>query len=297
MGNRIVVGVLLVLSVFSAHAMSKESNTLVSVGIIVDDEYDQFRKQGDELFKAGQYEKALKKYLSDNFMGRVNNMDKDKKIGGLFTSRALFWKWYQMGLMGIFDFMVVNGRQAWNMSTTTKTKRFRLDNAKFHWGLVEELLHFKDESVVDFFSEQQLSHKTSMIIAGHQLQSVPRKVKIMCCVCNLKRQFHRLSALDNADNSPRGKGTWSIHNIIACTNKSCHQHFHCVQVNSNNYIFQMPQFKGMTCFEIAHHKSTVGLWTSNLNFKYKQRGAHDMRKKNEKHAYSVMTSHPIYIHL
>ena len=64
MGNRIVVGVLLVLSVFSAHAMSKESNTLVSVGIIVDDEYDQFRKQGDELFKAGQYEKALKKYLS-----------------------------------------------------------------------------------------------------------------------------------------------------------------------------------------------------------------------------------------
>ena len=53
----------------------------------------------------------------------------------------------------------------------------------------------------------------------------------------------------------------------------------------------------MTCFEIAHHKSTVVLWTSNLNFKYKQRGVHDTRKKNEKRAYSVMTSHPIYIHL
>ena len=192
--------------------------------------------------------------------------------------------------------MIVNGRQAWNISTTTKTECFRLDNAKFCWGLAEELLHFKDELVVDFVSEHQLSHKTSMIIAG-QLQSVPRKVKIMCCVCNLKRQFCKLSALDDADNSPRGNGAWSICNIVACSNESCHQPFYCVHVKRNNYIFQMPQFEGMTCFEIAHHKSTVGLWTSIPNYKYKQRGARDMRKKNEKHAYSVMTSHPIYIHL
>ena len=53
----------------------------------------------------------------------------------------------------------------------------------------------------------------------------------------------------------------------------------------------------MACFEIAHHKSTVGLWTSNPNFKYKQCGADDMRKKNEKFAYCVMTSHPIYTHM
>ena len=53
----------------------------------------------------------------------------------------------------------------------------------------------------------------------------------------------------------------------------------------------------MTCFEIAHNKSTVGLWSSNPNFKYKESGAQDTRKKNEKHAYSVRTSHPIYITL
>ena len=119
----------------------------------------------------------------------------------------------------------------------------------------------------------------------------------MCCVCNLEKQFCKLSALDNADDSPRGKGAWSVCNNIACSNKSCHQHFHCVQVNSNNYIFQMPQFEGMTCFEIAQHESTAGLWISNPNFKYKQCGAKDTRKKNEKRAYSVMTSHPMYIHL
>ena len=51
-----------------------------------------------------QIPEALKKYSSDNFMGGVDNMDKDKKIGGSFSSRALFRKWYRMVLMGIFDF-------------------------------------------------------------------------------------------------------------------------------------------------------------------------------------------------
>ena len=75
------------------------------------------------------------------------------------------------------------------MSMETKTERFKLDTAKFRWGLAEELLRFKDESAVDFVTEQQLSHRTAMMIAGHQPQSIPRKVKIMCCVCNLERQF------------------------------------------------------------------------------------------------------------
>ena len=57
-----------------------------------------------------QIPEALKKYLFDNFMGDVNNMDKDKKIGGSFTLQALFQKWYQTGWMGISNFMVVNGQ-------------------------------------------------------------------------------------------------------------------------------------------------------------------------------------------
>ena len=72
-----------------------------------------------------QIPEALKRYSSDNFMGGMDNMDKDKKIGGSFTSPALFQKWYCMGLMGIIDFMIVNGRQARNMSTTTKMEHFK----------------------------------------------------------------------------------------------------------------------------------------------------------------------------
>jgi hypothetical protein len=59
----------------------------------------------------------------------------------------------------------------------------------------------------------------------------------------------------------------------------------------------MQQFEGVTCFEIAHHKSTVGLWVSNPKFKYMQCGSCDTRKKDKKRAYLVITSLPIYIQL
>ena len=64
-------------------------------------------------------------------MGGVDNLDKDKCIGGSFTGRAMFKKWYRMGLMGIFDFMVVNGRQAWNMSVMDHEDRFAMTNGLF----------------------------------------------------------------------------------------------------------------------------------------------------------------------
>jgi hypothetical protein len=37
------------------------------------------------------------------------------------------------------------------------------------------------------------------------------------------------------------------------------------------------------------------LWLLNPNFKYKQRGAKETRKNDEMRAYSVTTSHPIYL--
>ena len=61
-------------------------------------------------------EKVLKRYARDNFMGGVDMVDKDKKIGSSFTENVFFKKWYHMGLLGTFDFMVVSGHVAWNMS-------------------------------------------------------------------------------------------------------------------------------------------------------------------------------------
>jgi hypothetical protein len=78
----------------------------------------------------------------------------------------MFKKWYHMGLMVTFDFIIVNGRQAWNMSKKLPYhgSRYALRNAYFHTALAEELLRFKDESAVNFLSEARLNQ--SMIASG-----------------------------------------------------------------------------------------------------------------------------------
>jgi hypothetical protein len=96
-----------------------------------------------------QVQEALKQYTRDNFMGGVNNVDrdKDKKIGAAFTKKALFKKWYLMGLMGLFDFMFVNGRVAWNMSVNDERcshRRFVLSNSEFCCIVAHQMLQYHD---------------------------------------------------------------------------------------------------------------------------------------------------------
>jgi hypothetical protein len=86
--------------------------------------------------------------------------------------------------------MIVNGRQAWNMSTSIIEDHFKLDNSHFQWGLAEEILQFRDKSSINFLYEAQLSNKAqSMIPSGHHLQVLPPKMKITCCLCHLEHQF------------------------------------------------------------------------------------------------------------
>lgn len=58
--------------------------------------------------------------ITNNYVAGVDNTGKVKCISGSFTSRAMFKKWYQMGLMGVFDFMLVNGRVVWNIYQTSR---------------------------------------------------------------------------------------------------------------------------------------------------------------------------------
>ena len=73
----------------------------------------------------------------------------------------------------MFDFMLVNGRHARHLSTTEHNDRFKLDNASFCWALSEEMLAFRDDSLVDHMAEARLNHNVSMIMPGHQQQPVP----------------------------------------------------------------------------------------------------------------------------
>ncbi len=53
-------------------------------------------------------------------MGYVDLNDFDKKIGGSFTQKSSFKKWYKKGYHGVMDFMLVNDHVAWKMSAKLK---------------------------------------------------------------------------------------------------------------------------------------------------------------------------------
>lgn len=103
-------------------------------------------------------------YLSCNQSINLNIIDTnwtDKHLTyKCFTAHDMIRKWYRMGLMDVFDFMIVNRRQEWNMHTTTVEDQCQLDSSQFWWRLAEEMLQCKDESAVNFFHKVQLSSKT-----------------------------------------------------------------------------------------------------------------------------------------
>lgn len=170
--------------------------------------------------------------------------------------------------------------------------RFAMTNGLFRLTLAEELLKFRDESAVNIESEERLC-QTARMMAGHSMIAAVKRGRIHCCVCNLEKQF-RLSA--NSTAPEKWKTTYSMSNIVGCAKDGCTLHAHSVNVQSDRFIFQDKDFENLTCFQIAHHPKTAGLWASNSSFRYKPVEV-DTRKPNEKKAYTVMTSHPLYIAL
>ena len=121
-------------------------------------------------------------------MGGVDNMDKDKKLGGSFTKFAHFKKWYRMGLLGVFDFMIVNGRIAWNMSAEDDHCRvchFVKSNWEFRLILAQQMIRFQDNNGSDLIREVELANEavSSMPSTSHTPKKVPAGNRINCCVC------------------------------------------------------------------------------------------------------------------
>lgn len=63
--KKILLLVLVIGMNLTAKALNFSSHRLTTTMIeVLDEEYDRFRKQGDDLFRKGEYDKALKKYLA-----------------------------------------------------------------------------------------------------------------------------------------------------------------------------------------------------------------------------------------
>lgn len=57
-------------------------------------------------------------------MGGVDNMGKDKKIGGSFNSCSPFKKCYRIELMGAFNILMMNARNEWIILTKSNNDQY-----------------------------------------------------------------------------------------------------------------------------------------------------------------------------
>ena len=144
---------------------------------------------------------------------------------------------------------------------------------------------------------------------------VPEGFCTFCCVCKLEDGFRATLRKDkNYDDevaTTAQKGVYSMKHMVAFIHASCSLRDHYLCIDSDKFIFSLPQFKGLSCFEIAPHGNTqdYGYSTKTLSLKCHEKSGKDpqINLKEGKQlykssfrpvnllAYFILTSHPIYV--
>ena len=204
-----------------------------------------------------EIEESLKRYMRDNFMGDVDNVDKDDWIGDAFAKETMFKKWYWMGILGIVDFMVMNERIGWNMSAINgHDEHLQLTSWKIRIILAEQLLAFWDEFGCDHIAGARM--QLAMVLSGHHPLSIPEGFQPLCCVCKLEDGFqatvHENQCNEVSTQSCGWKGFYSMRHIVACSHSECSLHAHSFCIDSGIFIFSLSQFKDLSCFDCLPQK-------------------------------------------
>lgn len=175
-------------------------------------------------------------------MDGVNNMDKDKKLGDLFTILATFRKWYRIGLVGVLIVCLSMEYKHRTWLPQLLKINFNLTTLNFVGNWLKRCLDF-EMSLPLFFHKQQFSNKKQMVNASgpHHL----RKSRLFVLHANLSINFGRLQILE-----PKKR---IIFYKVYCglNQESCTIHCHSVQTKNNNVICKMTQFEGMCALRLC----------------------------------------------
>ena len=141
--------------------------------------------------------------------------------------------------------------------------RQKLARHKFYTYCAEGLLNYRDDNSNgpvtkaaaslsggnSSISSCTLHSKTPTLPDQHK--PVPNKSRGRCMVCKLELSM----------NKPLGEKGLASH-VADCEDKECVVRAHWAQLpDSNRKIHTLPEFSGMTCFEIAHSRNAQGMWS------------------------------------
>ncbi len=84
--------------------------------------------------------------------------------------------------------------------------------------------------------------------------------------------------------------------LTLCSDEACSIFAHHISIESDNFILKRDEFRGLTCYQIAHHPIMNGLWTTNQCSK--STNAAELRiNKGKPRVREVNTSHAMMLSL
>jgi Transposase IS4 len=201
------------------------------------------------------------------WMFGVDKGDQMRSHGGGFSRKAHFKKWYKRVYLGILDCMLANALVVWNDCAVNDAIRRRptMKRWEFYQYCAQVMMNMKDrDAAID-------PHLLCSPGKAAHVMTAPRN-KDKCVVCKLE---------SGQGLAGKGKMEGFYKHVVKCT--TCLMSCHNVVPKAPRLIHSMPEFKGMTCWQIMHSPIGHDLW----------KRQHESAKRR----YEVQTSTVLYSRL
>ena len=198
------------------------------------------------------------------FMGGVDRGDQHRVMGAGFANVSHFKKWYKKAFLGIADFSMLNAFAAWNLSVeqiqgisrggSTNKHRQRLVKWQFYAVAAEELMNYVDpdeETTRTIQHNQDTDHKACFIPKDFA------KKQPHCIICSMEESVWR-KCFQTTNRKGRSYSRRSKF-LAMCSNADCKITAHTCPPAATK-MNTLPQFLGMSCFEIAHSEECKDLF-------------------------------------
>ena len=199
-------------------------------------------------------------------MGGVDRGDQHRVVGAGFANVAHFKKWYKKAFLGICDFSLLQAFTAWNLGVNSQdrsrrggvgTSRRELKKWEFYSVAAEEMMTYTDAS--DETGIVYPAPPTSNIYA-HTPIPIPKNFHLKlptCMICSMEEGVMR--KITNAASKRARQYSRRKKHLTVCSDPNCNIICHsCCPEESK--IGKIPQFAGLSCFEIAHHEECNNLF-------------------------------------
>ncbi len=150
--------------------------------------------------------------------------------------------------------MLVNGHVSWNMSAKLKEIfRTTIDNSTWRMYVAKLMLNWRDPMV-----ECERTILLPVLTDNHFLKPISKssKVCVWCVVCGLKTNIQKILELNLLIFVTIFKSHDNLYQFKSWYNCTFTGFF-----NPKNFFFKIPQFVGLSCFKIAHHELSMGLFS------------------------------------